>query len=184
MSNCYTAGEGATHHAGCECHEARLAETIARLTAERDKARDQLATAQVIIAEMESERDTARELRAALTAERDEARASLATVRAQVNTMIAVHDEVEARAERAEAEVARQSAARVAVDAAEGAELARLRALLASWLDDDDDGALWSDWPKRLSEDQREALACAWTGLPPGSCWVRAALATGEKGGA
>ncbi len=49
----------------------------------------------------------------------------------------------------------------------------RLRALLATWLDGDEEGSLWSDWPKRLEEHEREALAAAWTGQPVGSCWTR-----------
>jgi hypothetical protein len=36
---CYTAGEGATHHAGCECHEARRDEVIAKLLAAIDAHR-------------------------------------------------------------------------------------------------------------------------------------------------
>lgn len=45
MSGCYTSGDGATHHAGCECHEAAHREEVEMLTRERDAA---LANGRVI----------------------------------------------------------------------------------------------------------------------------------------
>lgn len=64
-----------THHHACDCREAALAATIARLTAERDEAmRAGLShRANALIADAENQRDCA-------IRERDEARAALTTV--------------------------------------------------------------------------------------------------------
>ena len=41
---CHTAGEGATHHAGCECWEARAAKDRADLDTARELLRELLVT--------------------------------------------------------------------------------------------------------------------------------------------
>lgn len=93
----------------------------------------------------------------------DALRAELARVTAERDRLHALVDELEAdgirvreRAERAEADAARLRDA--------------LRGLLDST--DQEDGSAWCDWPKRLTEDQREALCSAWMGEPKGSRWT------------
>jgi hypothetical protein len=40
---CYTSGDGATHHTGCQCHEARHEANLMRVASERDRHLAELA---------------------------------------------------------------------------------------------------------------------------------------------
>jgi chromosome segregation ATPase len=107
-----------THHAACDCREAAHAEDVtqlradlARVTAERDIWQSTCGELRLVESRISGAIADARDVPMgdhveavrALVRERDDARASLAEVRRDLDTMIRVHDEVEARAVAAEA---------------------------------------------------------------------------------